>query len=773
MPQRVRGCGSFGVLRRHQWAVAWLLACTPVVHAQQAQDSSSPTGQPAPPATSAAPKKVTTLGEVIVSANRRREPSRDVPMHVDVVPAQDLQQVGARTMADYVSYQPGVFLASQGGNGQGELVMRGVSTGNQTSPTVSVYIDDVPVGGSTVYAASATFLIDPVLLDLEHIEFLYGPQGTLYGAGSMGGLVKYVTRQPDASGVSGTAGVDVSQTAHGGTNVTERGTLNVPLVKDVAALRISVVDEHTAGIYDAIGKTPAGGADRTHTQGIRTQLLVQSSDRLSINLSAIAQKIDADGLSMADYSLQGQPISGGPYNRSLNHREPFTQTLQLYSLHASYDAGWATVDWISAYQNFQNTSVQDYPTGFLDLLNTLGPAIGVNQTLDNLYVDSQYDVHKATQEIRFTSPKGDTFDWLAGLWLNREDVWARYDLVGDNQNAPGRTYLIAQDNQSRFEEYAGYGDLTWHASPRFDLAVGARISGDQQRLTNDESGPVAGGASGFRIRDSSSDTTGMITATFRPDATHSYYARASTGYRPGGLQAPLVSSVIGTVPGSASDTFGSDRLQSYELGYKGSHLDGHLNINADAYDIEWHNMQLYTYTLGNTIIQNAGDARVDGVEAQVNYASGPWSFNVAGAYADARTLQANAQIGIRDGAALPYSAKATGTLNARYQFLLGGRDAYVNAIERLSTSRHAGFQRDDSDPDFHLPGFGMLDLNAGVAFANGMTVDVYLRNALDRRVAIGTLNAQAINFLAALGGPMLVQQSTPRTIGVSFNVPFR
>jgi iron complex outermembrane receptor protein len=96
----------------------------------------------------------------------------------------------------------------------------------------------------------------------------------------------------------------------------------------------------------------------------------------------------------------------------------------------------------------------------------------------------------------------------------------------------------------------------------------------------------------------------------------------------------------------------------------------------------------------------------------------------------------------------------------------------VGATERLSTSRHAGFEGDNSDPDFDLPGFGLLDLNTGITLGHGLTVDAYVRNALNRRVAIGTLNAQSINFLAALGGPMLVQQSTPRTIGVSFNVPF-
>ena len=182
--RRVVVCRPFA-LRRLPRAIHLLLM---VLAAPLAMAQNNPS--PASSSSAAAPSsngQAVTLSEVMVTANRRREPEREVPMHVDAVQAATLQQLGAKNLNDYVSYQPGVFFASAGGVGQGELVMRGVSTGNQTSPTVSLYIDDVPVGGSTVYAASATFLFDPALLDLDHIEFLYGPQGTLYGAGSMGG----------------------------------------------------------------------------------------------------------------------------------------------------------------------------------------------------------------------------------------------------------------------------------------------------------------------------------------------------------------------------------------------------------------------------------------------------------------------------------------------------------------------------------------------------------------------------------------------------------
>ncbi|GLQ95772.1 TonB-dependent receptor [Dyella mobilis] len=743
-----------------------------VATAAMAQTATAPaTSSGTPPATPSNRKSAVTLGEVMVTANRRREPEREVPMHVDTVQAVSLQQVGAKNLNDYVSYQPGVFFASAGGTGQGELIMRGVSTGNQTSPTVSLYIDDVPVGGSTVYAAAATFVFDPALLDLDHIEFLYGPQGTLYGAGSMGGLVKYVTVKPDASGFSGNVGGDISNTNRGGMSYTEHASLNIPLIKDKAALRVAVVDQHVTGVYQAVGETPAGGDDRTHTRGARVQLEFDPTDKLTFNVTAMAQQIAADGLSMADYNLQGQPISGGPYVRRLNHREPFAQTLELYSFHVGYDFDWATLDWISSYQNFVNHSVQDYPDSFLGLLNELGPLFGVDQPMSSLYVDSQYTVHKTSQEIRLTSRKNEHFDWLGGLWFNRENVWEQYALEGDNAPPPGKTSLIQQNVNAGFAEYAGYGDLTWHIKPTLDLTVGMRASGNSQHLSNLEEGPFAGSQGGFREHLLSDDVTKMVTLSWRPNDHDNYYARASTGYRPGGLQAPLQSTLLGPNP-NAKDSFGSDNLESYELGYKSSHLDGHLNVGIDGYDIEWHHVQLYTYTLGNTIIQNAGDARVEGVEMQANYSRGSWQFAASSAYTDAYTMNGSPQLGIQPNSPLPYSAKWAGTLSGKYTFILAGLDAYVGANVRASSHRNAGFSGDSSDPNFYLPGFTFLDINTGVNLRNGANIDFYVRNLLNRQVPIGTLNDEAVNFLSTVGGPMLVQMSTPRTVGVAFNVPF-
>ena len=765
-------------------AIAALLACTSVQaqtrNAGSAPDSTaaampqrtlpaSSSSVASPPAAAGA----VTLGEVIVTANLRREPSREVPMHVGTISAARLQSVGAKTLADYASYQPGVFFSSQGGPGEGTLIMRGVSTGNQTSPTVAVYLDDVPIGGSTVYSAAATYVFDAAMMDLDHVEFLFGPQGTLYGAGSMGGLVKYVTHKPDTGAFSGSAGVDVSHGQRGGLDTGEHLTLNMPLVKDVAALRVSAVNQHTVGVYRAVGETPSAHADTNHTRGVRAQLQVYPTSRLSFNVSAMAQRIAADGLSMSDYSLAGHPVSGGPYNRRLNHREPFTQTLQLYVFHAEYDLDWAHVDWISSYQTFVNNAVQDYPDGFLGLLNQLGPAFGVDQKLDSLYVGSTYDVHKAAQEIRITSKRNDQVDWLAGVWFSREDAWENFALEGANQPPPpGHTQLLRQDVSSRFQEYAGYGDATWHLTPTVNLTLGARVSGNTQTLSNFEDGPVAGSPGGFREHMVSYNITKMLTASYQPDKTRSYYVRASTGYRPGGLQAPVTSTIFGPNE-EVTNHFGSDTLASYEAGFKGHFPDYDLSIGADVYDIEWHNLQVPTYTVGNAVIVNVGDARINGMELQTSYTPGQFRFDGSIAWTHGRMVSARPGSAISVGAPMPYSARWSASLSARYNFKLIGDAAHVGASVRAASHRHAGFAGSASDPDFDLPGHALLGLDAGVTLHGGAQVGIYLRNVLDRRVPVGNLNTQTVGFLASVGGPMLIHQTTPRSVGVSLEVPFR
>lgn len=237
-------------------------------------------------------KEGATLNTVVVTATRRREPAREVPMQINVVSAEELQKGGAKTMSDFLSSEPGVDLNTAGGSGSGQISMRGVTTGEQTGPTVGVYVDDVAFGGSTVFCQGATFALDMSLLDLNHIEILRGPQGTLYGAGAMGGLLKYVTNEPDSGEFSGRASAGLSVTKHGGVNNSANAVLNLPLKTDVAAARISMFSQHDAGYVDAVGPQAGSRIDRGDTYGARASFLLTPTNQLTLRLTALTQNIN-------------------------------------------------------------------------------------------------------------------------------------------------------------------------------------------------------------------------------------------------------------------------------------------------------------------------------------------------------------------------------------------------------------------------------------------------------------------------------------------------
>jgi iron complex outermembrane receptor protein len=350
----VFGLASLGVHAQEQ-------APTPMPTQQIAAPEAASAGAPAIAQSTAAPnapaaetsnaqgKDGATLNTVVVTATRRREPAREVPMQVNVLPADELQKSGAKTMSDYLSSEPGVDLNASGGSGSGQVSIRGVTTGIQTGPTVGMYIDDVAFGGSTLFSQSATFALDMSLLDLNHVEILRGPQGTLYGAGAMGGLLKYVTNEPDSEQFSGQVGTGVSGTEHGGVSGTANAALNIPLKTDVAALRVSVFGQHDGGYVDAVGPEADSHIDRGDTYGARASLLLTPTRDLTVRLTAVSQNINRNDPNYVEYGANGQPVWGDLTTQQFAP-QPFHQNIQLYSAGIEYELGWARLNSITSFQ---------------------------------------------------------------------------------------------------------------------------------------------------------------------------------------------------------------------------------------------------------------------------------------------------------------------------------------------------------------------------------------------------------------------------------------
>ncbi|VVE13975.1 ligand-gated channel [Pandoraea horticolens] len=705
----------------------------------------------------ASPTDTTTLNTIEITANRRREPAREVPMQVNALSAQDLERKGNQSMRDYLTTEPGVSMSTQGA-GQSQISMRGITTGTDISPTVGVYVDEVPFGSSTVYGGGAALALDMGLLDLNHIELLRGPQGTLYGAGAMGGLLKYVTNEPDTEGgLSGRAGVMFSGTRYGGLNHTENAVVNVPIKEGVAALRVSAFNQNDGGFINRIGGDPQRGVNGATTRGGRASLLLTPGRDLTIRLTATTQKIKRDGTAYVDYNFATrQPLYGDlEQNRKVN--EPFDQSIQLYSANIEYDFGWGRLNAVSAYQSLRTTATLDQSTSYVPLLNGMFGA----PVYSTGYSQQHIATKKFTQEFRLTSPGKQTLEWVAGLFYTNERST-------NNQNVtlsgPGvSTSLLSATLPSTYKEYAAYGDLTYHLSSRLAATVGLRVAHNRQEFNQTTSGLLAGSKS-LSAQSSDTSKTFLFTLNYLLTPNSSVYGRIASGYRPGGPQPSLLDLTTGTMTPS---TFKPDTLTSYELGYKADFLDKRASLSVSLFDIEWKDIQLHDAVNGLGVITNGGKARSRGMELFGSLTPTPqWRFSMGMTYSDGRLTQDVPGIQARSGDRMPNTPTFAGSANADYFFDVASYRAYVGATVSYVGQRNSSFPNTKVTPNFNLPSYVRTDLRAGIDLRKAR-VAMFVHNLFDRR----GMQSAATDYVP-LGGAAQVAFIQPRTVGVQLDAPF-
>lgn len=698
------------------------------------------------------------LGTVVVSASRRREPVREVPMQVNILSADELNRAGAKSLKDYLSNEAGVDLNSFGSAGVGSISMRGVTTGNQTIATVGIYVDDVSVGSNTAFAKGAQLALDMALLDLHHIELLRGPQGTLYGAGAMGGLLKYVTNEPDTSEFSGSGTLTVAGTRHGRIGSTASAVLNVPLKADVAGLRVSAFRDSVGGYVDAVGPAARADADRGDTTGLRASALISPSRQFKVRLTATTQKIRREGMEFVDYDNKtGQPVEG-ELRRRLFAAEAYTNKVNLYSADLEYDFGWMRVNAITAQQKQFASTLNDLSTGYLPLLAGFGMNLGSATAL------LKNDNKKLTQEFRLTSKADKHWEWLGGLFYAHEQTGNQQLVASSLPGGAAGPDLATASLPADYKELAAYGDLTWKTGP-WSVTGGLRIAHNKQHYMQQSDGLLVGGKTSLVADSSDTSKTWLLTARYALTPTSGVYARGATGYRPGGPNAVAHDPVSGAP--LAPTTFQPDSLASYELGYKADLLDRALSLEAAAYRIDWKNLQQYYLVNAISVITNAGKAKVQGAELSLSYRPGEHlTLAASAALIDAKLSEDAKGLGASAGARLPSSARFSASLSANYSFAWLGHPAYVGLTQRYVGERNAGFDGSATVPNYKIPAYSLTDLQAGIAFKR-ISLSLFARNLFDARAQIS-----ANSLLVPLGGPQWVVMAQPRTLGASLNLTF-
>jgi iron complex outermembrane recepter protein len=712
------------------------------------RDAVDPAAKAASPPANPASNPI-AVQQVLVSATRRREPAREVPMQVNLLSADQLQQAGAKTLTDYLADQPGVDVKTTGGAGTGAINIRGVSTGDQTISTVSTYIDDVAVGSSNAYGAGATTALDMALLDLNHIELLRGPQGTLYGAGAMGGLLKYVTNEPDTYQFSGQVMLGGTLTARGGSGNTQAAIVNVPLKEDVAGLRVSAFRDHVGGYVNAVGPAAGARVDGGDSTGARLSVLVEPSNHWKVRLTATGQDTQRDGTDYVDYDIDtGKPVEGAA-TRKLAVREPYYVKVGVAAADIEYDFGWARLNSITSTQGTRFVQKSD-------LSYVYGPAVGA----DVVVADLNAHVRKTTQEFRLTSKAGTRFEWLAGLYYDRETASNhQYDTAASHGD------LLSASLPSTYQEKAVYGDLTWNATARVSLTGGIRIARNNQTFEAIGGGLLIGGNEDLPGTSADSSKTYLATAKYVLTPTSNVYVRIASGYRPGGPNAVLKDAEgVPVAPAS----FRPDTLWSYEAGYKADLFDKTLSLETAVYDIRWKDIQQYTAVNGVNVIANGGRATIQGVELSATYRP-ITDLSLAGglAYNDAR-LSEDAPGLAASGAPLPNNARFSANFSANYGFTLAGRAAHVGVSEHIVGERNAGFDGSAALPNYRLPRYSLTDLQAGIDLQR-FQLAVFVRNVFDKRAQLG---AETNLVAAGVGGPVLVNEARPFTVGTTLTAKF-
>lgn len=699
------------------------------------------------------------VADIIVTATRRNERIQNVPGQVSALSGDALDRLRAKTLADFAAYTPGVSFESTTPS-TNRIAIRGVTTGGtQLNSGIGLYLDDVPIGSSTPFGAGAQ-AISIGLFDLQRVEVLNGPQGTLFGANALGGTVRYITEAPKLGALAGRAEGEFGYTEKGDVNWATRAAVNVPM-GDRTALRVDGVVSRDSGYADDPGHGRSNQGDARLLAG-RASFLFEPTGDVKIRLTGFAQRVRSDGTAVVFRDPVTHAPTAGVYDQSYASEQP-SQT-ELYVGHGTVDwnLGFANLSSVTAYQSNRYRSTRDFEVPYTAIAGRVfGPA-GAKPYI----VPADMKTRRFTQEVRLASPSNKSFEWVVGAFYSHENTTQEISAL--NSADPdgkllgftlGRFFL-----PSKAREFALFGNVTAYLTPRLDASGGIRQSWNHQVFTTNGVGlfinpsapstPITStGTSDESVR------TYLFNLRWRPVDGTMLYARVASGYRPGGPNL-----IIGGV-GTGNTMFNSDSLWNYELGLKQSFAGNRGFFNLSGYHIDWSDIQQVRNVGGINQLTNAGDAKIDGVEASTSYRIVPGFTLLASAtYTNARLTAAAPILGITyAGARLPLTPKFGAAIAVNYDFDLGDWKGGLNVSLRHVGERNAGYPGSAVAPLYRLAAYRTVDATLSLRSADGWEIGPYVKNLFNVR---GEVSAATSFNQYVPTTPVAVTISLPRTYGI-------
>jgi iron complex outermembrane recepter protein len=755
----------------------------------------------------------TELGEVVVTANKLTATKvLDTPVSIQAISGDALQRSGASSIMDIAGAIPGLAVQDLG-PGDKRYVIRGINSAG--SATAGIYYGEAVISGSNADDGGG-FQADIRYYDLDRVEVLRGPQGTLYGASSMSGTIRFIPKSPDMHELNGYVTMEGSQTAHGSGNYNVNGAINLPIVEDVLALRMVGWKVYDSGYIDQIrvgtgvpvagsigtdttpgtGQTAAAtgtlkGINDDQVGGGRAILRYTPFEQLAIEASYTAQTETSGGSSR--YTPAGvQAFSGGLLpnvsgcdlcNTDVT-QSPWRDNIKVFGLKVDYDTGFGTVTGTT--NQFNRHS--DFNFDSTPILISFGIPIDAvpGETLE----PRERKVNSS--EIRFASKLPGPVNFVVGGYRGHEFQDLNVQVIATNgfglpagpfctSNAcdyavapfGAGTTFFGRDDQRTNTEYAAFSEVTWNVTDALTAVGGIRyytqsLNGIQQTTHPFNGFPTAPlqlappdiGATFNKI-------TWKENISYKFNDAALAYETVSTGFRPGGLNA--VSNPFEPVPPG----YGPDQLMNFELGLKGRLFGNLFDYQVDAYFIRWDNIQVQETTPDQafTFQGNAGQAHVKGFEYELTARPVQYlTVNFSGSYQDAKLSDGatDLQYGLnptlgRTGDPIPNVPRFQFAYGMNYtRPIYGDLDGMLAADVTYRDAINAYFVH-NVNYNIKLPPYALVGLRAGV-IKGPWSVTAFARNLTDKRAQVSAINSTQ--------DPSALLTVQPRTIGLSLTRKF-
>jgi outer membrane receptor protein involved in Fe transport len=687
--------------------------------------------------------------DVIITATRRPVPLDKAPYAVSVVSGRTLDEGAGAAPPDagaLAARFAGVTVTNLG-SGRNKIFLRGLSDGaltGRTQSTVGYYEDNVRI----TYDAPDP---DLPLIDVDRVEVLRGPQGALYGGGSIGGIFHVVTRQPDAGAFAAMAASTVAATATGAPSGAVEGMINLPLVRDRLAVRAVGWLDVSGGVVDdiALGRR---NADRTSRQGVRINAALALAPHWRVSAGATRQAINSADTHYAQAGL-------GPYQRALNLREPHDN--DFVSVYATIE-GDTRLGAVT-----QTTAVVRHDLGSrYDA--TLARAIFAPAAVGSGEFDETDTVETLLAEAHIVSPERGRLRWIAGAFASVGDKksTARFSL----QNAPpGSSIAYSEDRRDDVDEAAVYGQASLSITRALSVSGGMRWFNSRLAVASTIDRPLETSAASYAARLSDSGLAPQIGVNFAPPGAASYYALASEGYRAGGFNtADGDRGLYSTGPGAPQPArrFKPDEMWNYEAGARLTLLGARVHVRAAAFFARWKDVQVdRLLASGLSYTSNAGEGQNRGLELEARYdgADGV-SLEGHGAWSSPELARPDPSFPGTADSGLPGVPNLSYGLDARYRRALSPRwTATIGATYDYVGPSHLTF---DAATAPQMGDYSTISASASLASAT-WRLTAFVENLAD-----------TAGDTFAYGNPFSLRsiaQSTaqrPRTIGVTLRRDF-